>query len=171
MAYKKVILWGLILALCCTVGGAAVYLPVSTVPPISEQLPQNLSHLQVQIISPLRESRWPLNSFVPIGVQVQAAEPIDRVEVFINDTALEAQFAMGDAFSSVWMWQPGAQGDFVITARAAARSGLTSISAPVMIHTTAAGHTLSLVAVGPGETLQSIAEQKGIPVEEMQKSN
>lgn len=78
MSLRKLLLWTLVVAICCTAGGAAVYLPLRAVPPISAQVPEGLSHLGARIISPMRDSRWPLNSFVPVVVQAQSLEPIAR---------------------------------------------------------------------------------------------
>jgi LysM repeat protein len=171
MTYKRVLLGALILAICCMAGGAAVYIPSQLVPPISKQFPQDVSHLAVQILSPMRESRWPLNSFIPILVQAQAAEPIVQVELFINGTSLKSQIGLADTFNGTWSWQPGTAGDFMLTARATGKSGLTAVSTPLLIHAIAAGHTVSPVAVKQGDTLESIASAKNIPLEEIQQSN
>ncbi len=171
MTTKRILLGGLILALCCTAAGAAVIVPTRLVPPISKQLPADAAHLYVQMVSPMRESHWPLNAFIPILVQAQAAEQIKQVDVFINGTALQAQAGFGKSFSSIWRWQPGVTGDFILTARATGKSGLSGVSSPLLIHVTAAAHTVSPVTVKAGDTLESIAAAQNVPVEELQQEN
>lgn len=172
MAHRKN-LWalGAALALCFLAGGAAVIWGVKSVRPISEQLPEDYSHLYVQIVSPIPKSRLPLNSFVPILVQAQAQERIKQVEVFINNTPLAPRNGSADSFSDAWTWQPGVAGEFVLTARVTSQSGAVSLSTPVQITAIDAGYTLSPINAKSGETLQSIAKQKGIPIEQMQQSN
>ncbi|RPJ26087.1 MAG: LysM domain-containing protein [Chloroflexi bacterium] len=172
MARNKV-LWAVVgvLAVCCITGAIVLFWQARSIPPISEQLPENYSHLYVQIAYPLPKSRWPLNSFIPIQVRAQGADRIKQVELFINDVALDPQTASADSFSSAWMWQPGVTGDFILIAKAVTESGAVSLSEPVRITAIEAGFTVSPIKAQGGETLESIAQAEGIPLEALQQSN
>jgi len=172
MARNKV-LWAVagVLTVCCIVGAIVLFRQASLIPPISEQLPENYSHLYVQIAYPLPQSRWPLNSFIPVQVKAQGTEQIKKVELFINDVPLDAQTASADSFSRMWTWQPGVTGEFILIAKAVTESGAVSLSEPVRITAVEAAFTTSPVNAQGGETLEGIAQAEGIPLEALQQSN
>lgn len=172
MARNKV-LWavGGAIIVCLLIGGITFFWQARSIPPISEQVPQNYSHLYVQIAYPLPRSSWPLNSFIPIQVEAQAEEEITQIQLFINDIPLEPQNASSTNFSGAWMWQPGVAGDFIVVAKAVTGSGKTSLSEPLRITAIEEGFTISPIKVQGGETLESIAQEKGISLEQVEQSN
>jgi LysM repeat protein len=170
---RSKVLWTVagILAVGCIAGAIVLFSRARSIPPISKQLPENYSHLYIQIAYPLPKSSWPLNSFIPIQVQAQGTESIQQVELFINDTALDPKPAGADSFSSAWMWQPGVTGQFILIAKAVSESGAVSLSAPVQITATEAGFTVSPIRAEGGETLEGLAQEKGVSLEAIQQSN
>jgi hypothetical protein len=122
-----------VVALGCLALGIGLYLGVISIPPISQQLSEDANLLSAQIVYPPPGSSWPLNSFVPIRVTAQAAEPITSVELYINNVVLTPGEGTVASGTGQWSWQPGAAGDYILTAKATGKSGAVSLSDPVRI--------------------------------------
>jgi LysM repeat protein len=170
---RKTMYWiiGGVLAVGCLALVVAIYLGAISIPSISQQLEEGTSLLSVQIVYPPPRSEWPLNSFIPIRVMARGAEPITKVELYINNSALSAQEGRVDTWAGHWDWQPGAAGVYILTAKATGKSGAVSLSDPVRITTTEASFSTTLVTAQGGETLAGVAQEQGVSLESLQAVN
>ncbi len=176
MKRKKIRWWvsGFGTLLLLVIFGVVFYL-VRQVPPIAEQIPEGYSSVAVQIINLPNRSEWPSNSFVPVQFTAQGTRPITKVDLFINgslyDSKIEEEWMVATEYTSLWMWQPGNEGGYILVVKATDSAGGIGISDPVMITATAAGQTVSPILIKEGGSLADLAISENIPLEQLEEAN
>ena len=116
---------------------SAAYYGYRQIPSIAEQLPPGSTPIQISITHPKNNTGWPLNYAIPIQIAAIGVEPITSVELFVNGTLYGTQQiedqSTNQQYLTLWEWQPGISGKFILVVRALDVSGSTGISNPVLI--------------------------------------
>ncbi len=160
-----------VLVLGCVIVAVVLLLGAVSIPSMSDQLVEDANRAVVTVVYPPADSTWPLNTYVPIRVMARAAQPIVQVELFINNTPLQARQGVVTTWAGQWDWQPGTAGDFILTARLTAGAGAISLSSPVRIHVDEAASSSAAVPAREGETLSGIAQAQGVDLGSLQSLN
>ncbi|RLE01192.1 MAG: hypothetical protein DRJ13_07320, partial [Bacteroidetes bacterium] len=102
------------------------------IPSIDEQLPPGSSAIEIRITHPDNRTIWPLNFAIPIQIALKGGEPVTSVDLYVNGSLYGTQHIEDESTNqqllTLWEWQPGVPGNFILTARAMDASGNTGIS-------------------------------------------
>lgn len=143
-------------------------------PKIADQIEPGSHAVHVSLYAPAGPA-WPLNSHIPLSLQVESSNPIQKVELYINNTLFETRSLPPEtaltSYLETWHWQPGASGQFILIAHATDSSGFTGISQPLVLKASAAAASLSPVEAQPGQTLTRLAEALALPLDSLQAAN
>lgn len=154
---------------------SAAYYGFRQIPSIDEQLPPGSTPIQVRMTHPDNKTGWPLNFAIPIQIAAKGVEPITSVELFVNGALYDTQQIDAESanqqFLTLWEWQPGVSGKFILVARAMDASGNTGISNPVLIEAGPAIKTGSPLIIEEGDTLEQISQETGLSLDEIQQAN
>lgn len=154
---------------------SAAYYGYRQIPSIAEQLPPGSTPIQISITHPKNNTGWPLNYAIPIQIAAIGVEPITSVELFVNGTLYGTQQiedqSTNQQYLTLWEWQPGISGKFILVVRALDVSGSTGISNPVLIEAGPAIKTGSPQIVEEGQTWEQISQETGLSIDEIQQTN
>ena len=154
---------------------SAVYYGIRQIPSIDEQLPPGSTPIQVRITHPDNKTGWPFNFAIPIQIAANGVEPITSVDLYINGTLYDTHEidaeAANQGFLTLWDWQPGISGKFILVARAMDGSGRTGMSNPVLIEAGPAAKTGSPIRIEEGHTWEIISQETGLSLEEIHQAN
>ncbi len=154
---------------------SAAFYGYRQIPSIAEQLPPGSTPIQISITHPNNNTGWPLNYAIPIQIAAIGVEPIANVELFVNGTLYGTQQiedqSTNQQYLTLWDWQPGVSGKFILVARALDVSGSTGISNPVLIEAGPAIKTGSPHIVEEGQTWEQISKETGLALVEIQQAN
>ena len=140
------------------------------IPSIEEQISPRSEPIQVSILNPLNGSHWPRNYPIPVQVSAWAGAPFEQLDLMVNGqlyNSLSPLYDTNNHFEGEWHWQPGETGTYVLTVSALDASGASGISLPVIVTAGSDHHTVSPVYAEEGNTLATLAESNGIPVEKL----
>ncbi len=154
----------------------AAYYGFRQIPSMDEQLPPGSTPIQVRITHPDHNTVWPLNVAIPIQIALKGVEPVANVELFVNGTLYGTQQIednpTNQQYLTLWEWQPGLPGTFILVARAMDASGNTGISQAVLIE---AGPPFKngspRFPVDEGNTWENISQETGLSLDEIQQAN
>ena len=168
---RIVIFSGIMISLIAAGAIGVLYLHA---PDISAQLPSNT--LVVTISSP--QSGIVLLLGGPYTVRAEVVGPVDITNVELwdnNDLVGSAQVRAtgGYSYQAVWDWTPGLPGIHVLTARAQDSQNQIAISDPILltISQSDTSVTMDSYTVQEGDTLESIAADLGIILEDLRTYN
>jgi LysM repeat protein len=176
---NKRILWLVIGLLCLCVCGGILgtlgYLGMKRVPGMNSQVPPGSTPIQVSIDYPESQKLWPMNASIPVTISAWGARPITEVDLYINNTLYKSvAYPEGRAsteYYGMFQWQPGQVGKYILVARATDAEGGTGISGAVMIESGEAVGYLASTRVNQGDTLQSLANQQDVSLEDVEHAN
>ncbi len=175
---KKWELWSILLgtgAILVFIAAIAVIWGIENIPSINKQIPPGSSPIHVRITHPDNQTGWPLNATIPIQISAWGAEPITKVDLYINNTIYQSQVYLADQaqkeYESVMHWQPGEIGQYILVAKVMDATGGTGVSNAVLIESAAAIGSRSPIQFTPGDTLANIAVTQNISLEEIQLAN
>ncbi len=155
--------------------GVLLLIGIRNIPSISEQIPSNSTVFQVNILHPRNQSGWPMNYHIPVTVSAWGAEPVKKIELYINSQLYAVkEINYNQTYENVtaqWRWQPGEEGIYILTARALGASGAAGISEPIIIKTGAEFITRSPLDIQEETTLQLISAEQNISLEDLQQAN
>ncbi len=153
----------------------AAYYGFRQIPSLAEQLPPGSTPIQVRITHPDHKTVWPLNVAIPIQIALKAGEPVTSVELFVNGTLYDTQpikdKPTNQQLLTLWEWQPGLPGTFILVARALDASGNTGISQAVLIEAGPPSKNGLSFPVEDGQTWENISQETGLELEEIQQAN
>jgi hypothetical protein len=145
------------------------------VPTIDEQIPPGASPLHIRITHPDNQTGWPMNATIPIKLSAWGNEPIQSIDVYINNIIYESKsFQSEDGLKEYDGWidfQPGEIGEYVLIAKVQDKNGRTGISNPVTIITSTAVGSRSPILISEEDTLTNIATIQNISLQEIQIAN
>ena len=145
------------------------------IPSIDEQLPPGSSAIEIRITHPDNRTIWPLNFAIPIQIALKGGEPVTSVDLYVNGSLYGTQHIEDESTNqqllTLWEWQPGVPGNFILTARAMDASGNTGISNTVLIEAGPAIKTGSPVTIEEGQTWETIAKETSLSVDEIHQAN
>lgn len=146
---------------------------IARIPPAGLQLPPNSAPLLVVLTHPADESRWPADTPIPVAAMVTGQSAIQKVELWSDGRLFDAQSPPpgDDTFHGSWAWMPLAEGPHALFVRATSDDGSTADSNVVHIEATAAAGMLGVRIAQGGESLQGLAEQAGLPPEQLAAAN
>jgi LysM repeat protein len=138
--------------------------------------PEIASPVRVRILRPTTGAGWPLNYDIPIHVSAWGSKPISKAVLYINGVPIQESLNHGieseaQEFLTQFNWQPGGIGEYILTVQAYDEVGGSGISNPVVIETGGAAITGTEIEVNPGSTLEQIAIDHGVAIEEIQLAN
>lgn len=161
------LLGGISIALIAAVAIGVLYLRT---PQISNQLPSNT--LVVTISSP--QSGMVLLLGGPYTVRAEVVGPVDITNVDLWDNnqwvgSAQVGATGGYSYQAVWDWTPGFSGIHVLTARAHDSQEQVVISDPIMLTVSQTDHSLTMdsYTIQEGDTLEGIAAENGISLEDL----
>jgi hypothetical protein len=174
---KKLVPWirrlGIIALVLYLALGIAIF--ISKLPKGADIVPLGRETVQVNMVSPLNESAWSLDSYIPLKASVSAKTPIDTVKLFINGELYATQVIPQDQelteYTAEWNWQPGTTGKFYLIVYATSRQAGAGNSQPLSLTAIPSGGTRQLILALGGETLTDLAETNQISLVSMQKAN
>lgn len=144
-------------------------------PKISDQIEPGSHTVHVGFYAPKGNGEFPLNSHIPLSIKIDSNHPIQKVELYINNTLYESHVfspeTMTNTYTDTWHWQPGGTGLFILIIHATNDKGYTGISQPVVLKAVKASSSLSPLVRLSGETLTNIAENLEVPLESVQAAN
>ncbi|PKN97298.1 MAG: hypothetical protein CVU42_16675 [Chloroflexi bacterium HGW-Chloroflexi-4] len=144
-------------------------------PKISDEIEPGSHAVHVGLYTPSGNSEWPLNSHIPLSIKIDSNNPIQIIELYINNTLFESRSftpeTQSTTFYDTWHWQPGATGQFIIIVHATDTAGFTGISQPVVISATDGSSSLSPITLPSGQNLLDLSENLGLQLEAIQAAN
>ncbi len=153
----------------------AVAIFVSKLPKGADIIPPGRETVQVNIVSPISESAWPLDAYIPLKATVSAKTPIDTVKLFINGELYDTRVIPPEQelteFTAEWNWQPGTTGKFYLIIYATSRLYGAGNSQPLTLTAIPSGGTLQLITTEGGETLTDLADTNQISLVSIQNAN
>jgi len=144
-------------------------------PAVADQVMPGSSAVHVGLQTPSPGTAWPLNAHIPLAISVEAAQPIEAITLFINNVAFETRTftpeTLTRSFAETWSWQPAAIGQFILVVKAVDVVGYTGISQPLLITAVEGAHTVSPLQPAPGQTLQQLADEQQVSLENASAAN
>lgn len=133
------------------------------------------SSIKVNLESLGEVTAVPLNSTINLYTYAKSEYPLEKVDLYINGQLYQSASPLDHADPSElfleWTWQPGTTGLFDLMVEAVDVFGVNAFSNVV----TLIGEEASTVSIShlseQGETLESIALEQNIPLEEIQNNN
>jgi LysM repeat protein len=160
------------LGLVALIAGAYYLLKI---PSVEDQLDAGSSPVHVQLYAQDTPNGWPMNSFIPVGVQARGGGTIASLELYINGQLYEEVSApdgwQQPEYSYQWNWQPGTTGMFILVARATGTEGGTGVSDPVQLKVRDAATMITPYQSQEGDTLAGLAAAHGIELAALSEAN
>lgn len=130
---------------------------------------------EVEVILPQQGASYAINDYVPLVAGTSGYNKIVAFEVWIDGQlyASSAQVNIGGSTNIIdqWSWQPATLGSHSILFRSVDEKGLTAYSEIIQIKAGEATGTVSPINPAEGQTLQDVAAEKNVPVEELVAQN
>jgi LysM repeat protein len=171
---RRFVVVGIIISVVVLIG-IGIFIVLSRVPQMSDQVQQGTSSVHVSLLVPENPGTWPLDSFIPVLVSAEGNQPIQSLELYINgvlyDTKTAPQDWAGKFLATHWTWQPGSAGQFTLVAYGTDALGQTGISNPVVIIAKASTGSRTAIQAMTGDTLQGIAIKNNVPLPDIQNVN
>lgn len=165
----------LLLVLCITGLFLLIRFGIQRIPTMEEQIPPGSTSIQIRITHPNSKSGWPLNFAIPIQITAQGQQPVTSIELYVNGMLYDTQSIETDQqnqpYLTLWHWQPGTTGKFILVARALDVFGGTGISNAVMIEAGPAIGSGSPLTIEEGNTWENISLTTNLPLDVIQQAN
>lgn len=156
------------------VAGAGAYI-AAQLPGLSQRLPVNVTPFIVTLSRPPSGSTYPSNSSIQVAAKALSGRPLVALELWADGTLVERKEAPpGSADTHLfafWSWEPGRQGEHLLVARAVDVEGAVGDSNVVRLRATAPVDGRILQAAREGDTLETVAQRWGLPVERLRELN
>jgi len=144
---------------------------LDAVPSASRQMPANAAPILAVINYPADGSRWPADNPIPVGVMVIGKSALQKVELWVDGRLFDSQASGKPYFYRAWRWMPFTPGEHTLFARATGADGRTADSNVLHIQASPAAGFLAVATSKQGDTLQSLAQQNGLPLTQLAASN
>jgi len=164
---------GLGLVGACVVLGAAGFIFISRLPPVSEQMAVGNLPVLVNLVDPTDGRGVLLKNFTPVHSEAIGSSPIAAIQLWVDGVPVDAHVvspsANGVGSAADFSWQPASYGQHVLLARAIDASGHAINSNIVRVNAAAPASptsTFQILADG-GDTLTTLADQQGLSVDQL----
>ncbi len=166
MQKKRTAIWIGVITIVVLVGILIALL--TRIPSTSAQLPPNTAPISALISQPADGSTWPSDSPIPVVSMVTASAPLKSVELWADGSLVDTKIPDAGKHSvfNVWSWLPLTEGTHALFVRATDENGRTAESNAVHIIASPAAGMIGGTMAQAGDTLQSLAEQNGVPLEQ-----
>ena len=146
---------------------------VVRIPPASQQLPPNSAPVMVAIIHPTDGSGWSADTPIPVAAMAAGQVPVRKLELWVDARLFDTQEFSGEHIYAyhAWSWMPLTQGGHSLYVRAIDANGRTADSNVVNIQAAATAGFLAVKTTSGGETLQSLADQNGLTLDQVSAQN
>ena len=128
---RRWVLYSALVVILIVLGGGLVWF-ANRLPSVSDQVPWNRPGLTVQIVSPNHDSTWPADATIPLGVFIQGAPAVARIELWAKSRLVDVQtapvFASPVGYPLHLSFRPGQVGRYYLTAVAVGTDGATATS-------------------------------------------
>jgi len=171
---RRLRLWHILLAfvvvLLVPLGAGVGYL-LLTLPDVSDQLPPDLGPILVTLSQPLNGSEAVLGVAIPVEAVAVGEAPVQSFELWVNGALVESQPGGGQPASALWAWAPAEAREYTLSVRALDASGASAYSNLVRVRGVPASATSASYPVQPGQTLIQVAEETGLPADQVAAAN
>jgi hypothetical protein len=127
----------------------------------------------VVIIHPTNESDWSADTPIPVAAMASGQVPVRKLELWVDARLFDTQEFPGEHIYAyhAWSWMPLIEGGHSLYVRAIDANGRTADSNVVNIRAAAAAGFLAVKTTSGGETLQSLADQNGLTLDQVSAQN
>jgi LysM repeat protein len=126
------------------------------------------SPVQVFLLTPSSGDEVNAGDYVPVNLQAAAPEPIVSAELFVDGKSLGV--VNDSPESASWSWQAWPTGVHTLYARATAADGQVGQSQTVIVNVLVGSGEMQVPA-GPGQTLDQVGADFGVPPDQMADAN
>ena len=159
--------------------GAAAFLFISNIPPVTQQVEHGGDYILVNLTHPLSGDALPLNAPTRVDVDAVGVKPLTRLELWadnqlVGSTDLAKTGAVqATTPSAFYAWTPPQAGTYTLVARAYDSDGHFALSNAVSVTASAEANltVLSKHALASADTLDSLAQQNHTTLDALHKAN
>jgi len=171
MHKKRTVIWISVVLVVVLIGILIAFL--TRIPSTSAQLPPNTAPISALISQPSDGSTWPSDTPIPVLSMVTAGTTLKSVELWADGNLVDTKTPPAGKNSAfdVWSWIPLTEGTHALFVRATDENGRTAESNAVHITASAEAGLIGGTTAKAGDTLQSLAEQNGVPLEQAEAIN
>jgi hypothetical protein len=142
--------------------------------PVETQVAANRAPVLVLLEQPVDGATYPLDSQIGVGARVFTEFPLASLQLWADGELVQAETPVGGQlteFSQAWAWTPGSRGPHSLVARALDMQGHFGTSNVVTIHAGPPATTDLLIEAEQGDTLASIAGDRGVSLQDASAEN
>ncbi len=160
MRYRTIFIIALAVFLSvCIIAIVAGLIFLTRIPSVENVVYPGSTPVHVQLYAPNSPKGWPLNSYIPIGVQTRWGGTISTIELYINGQLYQKISAPKEwnqpEYAYTWDWQPGTPGTFILIAKATNLTGATGDSNPIRMEIHDAAMMVTTYRSEDGESLEN----------------
>jgi LysM repeat protein len=166
---------GIVIAIMCVVGVGGAYF-ASKIPDVAQQLPSGATPIIVTLTTPLNGSTVQLNSPTSVEAQALGSAPIAALELWVDGVLMQTNTplhgSISTRFITFWSWTPVTEGEHALIVRAIDATDNTAQSNVVSVTVSGEPEVINIpYEPQPGDTIDSVAEDTGIPAEDIAGAN